>query len=142
MDTDRLLRGAAAGVVAAAAMTALMVTAERIGMMRGQPPRKIVDRVAPPAGRRTRDVAALASHLAYGAAAGTVFAGATDERHDVTVLGLGFGLALWAAGYEGWVPAMGVLPPAHRDRRGRVGTMVAAHLLFGAVLARRLSPRR
>jgi hypothetical protein len=41
---------------------------------------------------------------------------------------------VWLAGYEGWLPMMGILPPAHRDDRGRVGTMVAAHLVFGAAL--------
>lgn len=48
--------------------------------------------------------------------------------------GAAFGLAVWAAGYEGWVPAMGVLPPAHRDKRSRALTMLAAHLVYGAVL--------
>jgi hypothetical protein len=36
--------------------------------------------------------------------------------------------------YEGWVPAAGIMPPAHRDRPSRSATMVVAHAVYGAVL--------
>jgi hypothetical protein len=35
----------------------------------------------------------------------------------------------------GWVPALGFLPPATEDRPGRPPAMIAAHVVFGAVLA-------
>ena len=46
-----------------------------------------------------------------------------------------YGALVYAAGYEGWLPVLGILPPAHRDRRGRVAIMLFAHLVYGASLA-------
>ena len=54
------------------------------------------------------------------------------------MLGATYGFLVWAAGYEGWVPMLGILPPAHRDRRSRVATMMLAHLVYGSVLGRLL----
>jgi hypothetical protein len=43
-------------------------------------------------------------------------------------------LSVWALSYQGWVPALGILPPASRDQPGRQWTMVAAHVVYGVVL--------
>ena len=48
--------------------------------------------------------------------------------------GVCFGLAVWAVSYQGWIPKLGILPAAHRDRPGRRRTMVVGHVLYGAVL--------
>src|SRR3546814_3671915 len=45
------------------------------------------------------------------------------------------GVAVWAASYFGWIPAMGVLSPAHRHPPARNALMIAAHLVWGAVTA-------
>ena len=133
--------GAAAGLSATAGMTAFMVGMERLGVMPGQPPRKIVDRVAPELTEGLADAAALISHGAYGAAGGAAFALLTADRSHKTAWGIAFGALVWATGYEGWVPALGVLPPAHHDRPSRVGTMVAAHVIYGYLLGRQLRGR-
>ena len=44
------------------------------------------------------------------------------------------GEAVYAVSYAGWVPALGALPPADRDRPSRQLVMAAAHLVYGAVL--------
>jgi hypothetical protein len=134
-------RGGVAGLAATAAMSAFLIGMERIGILPGQPPRMIVDRFAPALPHDMADAAALAAHAAYGAFAGAAFAAATAGRAATQVLGMGYGLLVWAGGYEGWVPAMGVLPPAHRDRPSRAGTMIAAHLIYGFVLGRQLARR-
>jgi hypothetical protein len=131
------VRGAAAGIVATAAMSACMIGLERAGVMPGQPPRMIVDRLAPELSERTADAVALTMHAAYGAAAGAVFAQVAGGRR-APMLGAVYGFLVWAAGYEGWVPMLGVLPPAHRDRRSRAATMMLAHLVYGYVLGRQL----
>jgi len=41
---------------------------------------------------------------------------------------------VWFVSYQGWVPALGLLPPAHRDRPGRPATMLIAHWVYGATL--------
>ena len=44
------------------------------------------------------------------------------------------GLAIWAPAYQGWVPALDILPPATEDRPERAATMIAVHVVYGAVL--------
>lgn len=138
---DAALRGGAAGLVATAAMSAFMVAAERLGVMPGQPPRMIVDRLAPELPERTADAAALVSHGAYGAVGGAVLAVLVGDRRRTTLWGAAYGVLVWVGGYEVWVPALGVLPPAHRDRRTRAGVMLAAHVVYGSVLGRLLERR-
>ena len=48
--------------------------------------------------------------------------------------GILFGTAVWLVSYQGWVPALGIMAPPSRDRPGRPQAMLAAHLLYGAVL--------
>lgn len=135
------LRGGAAGLAATVAMSAFMIAAERIGVLPGQPPRMIVDRLVPELREDVADAAALVSHGAYGAVAGAVLALLQGERRSTSARGAGYGVLIWIGGYEGWVPALGVLPPAHRDRRARAGVMLAAHLIYGSVLGRLLEHR-
>jgi hypothetical protein len=133
----RVVSGGAAGVAATAVMTAFLVAAERSGVMHSQPPRMIVDRLLPGLDDRTADRVALVAHAAYGAGAGALHGLLLPRRaRRAPSAGIAFGLVLWAFGYEGWLPAIGVLPPAHRDHRGRAATMVLAHVVYGAALAR------
>lgn len=130
-----------AGAVATLPMSALMLLAQRLGLMGTQPPRRITDEALeavdahpPEAGRRL--LTAL-NHVGFGATAGAPFA----LLHRVVtpavprpVLGVVYGLGVWASAYLGWVPAAGLMPPAHRDRHGRPASMIAAHVVYGAVL--------
>jgi hypothetical protein len=137
----RAVRGAASGLVATVPMSVLMAASEALGLLPDPPPPLIVRRLLPALDPRAVDLVTVVTHAAYGAAAGAAFAVLPLRRGPL--LGVGFGLAVWAAGYEGWVPLLGVLPPAHRDHRGRVLTMVAAHVVYGVTLGvlTRRSPR-
>lgn len=130
----RVLRGCGAGAVATAAMSAWMAGWERLGVLPGQPPRMLVDEVLPVDDDASADAAAAVSHLTIGVAAGGLFGLLGAPRRGGALVGAGFGLALWVVGYEGWMPALRVLPPAHRDDRRRVGVMIGAHVVYGAVL--------
>jgi hypothetical protein len=77
------------------------------------------------------DVAALASHFAYGTAAGAVF-GAIGRPGLLS--GVAFGVAVWAAGYLGYLPALGLAPGAHEEPRERAKLMFTAHVVWGACL--------
>jgi hypothetical protein len=101
----------------------------------------IVDRLTPGLREDTADAAALLSHGVYGAVAGAVYALLEADPGKRRRWGAAYGALIWVAGYEGWVPALGVLPPAHRDRRTRAGVMLTAHLIYGAVLGRLLERR-
>ncbi|MEP6638425.1 MAG: DUF6789 family protein [Chloroflexota bacterium] len=131
---------AAAGAVATAAMSVLMVAGAKAGMMGNQPPTVITRSALQAAGVDDPAVVASriapAAHLAFGALAGMLFGFLRRIVPSVPgpILGVLFGLGVWGVSYRGWVPALGILPPPERDRPGRPEVMVAAHLVFGLVL--------
>jgi hypothetical protein len=136
------LAGAGAGVVATAAMSVPMLVAGERGDMGEQPPKRVVRTVLGLAGEQdtsegVQDLAASLAHVAFGAGGGAVFALTHRVLHlplPATVQGVAFGLGVWAASYKGWIPALGALPDADDDRSGRRRTMIAAHVVYGAVL--------
>ncbi len=138
----RLLAGMLAGSVATVFMSAVMFAAKRLGLMGEMPPEKITARALDRAGwrsrgRRAQDMLAAAFHIGFGSAAGAVFA--VVERRPSSPIraipaGILFGAAVWFVSYQGWVPALGIMPPPGRDRPGRPQAMLAAHLVYGATL--------
>lgn len=136
----RLLRGAAAGTVATAPMSVLMLGAGKLGLMGEQPPEAIARRALAEAtgtepGSPASQALAVLAHVAFGAGSGAAYAALPrPARVPAPVAGTAFSLAVWAASYRGWVPRIGALPHAEHDRDDRVAAMVAAHVLFGAVL--------
>lgn len=134
--------GAAAGVVATAAMSVPMLLAGEMGAMGEQPPKRIVRTVLGLAGEAdasegTQDLAASLAHLAFGAGGGATFAVASRALRlpvPPVVQGMVYGLGVWATSYKGWIPALGALPDADRDRPDRQRTMIVAHVVYGAVL--------
>ncbi|WP_432932789.1 DUF6789 family protein [Microbispora sp. CA-135349] len=135
----QLVRGAAAGALSTVTMSAVMLAGRKAGLMPGQPPKHIVRAALP--GHRHRpkpgeNVLGAAAHLGFGAACGAAFALLTRGRRPGVPLGVGYALLVWLGAYEGWVPALNILPPASRDpARGRPAVMAAAHVVYGATLA-------
>lgn len=85
----------------------------------------------------TRRVATMPAHYAYGAAAGLGYgllrAGAAGA--PPALLGMLWGAAIWAASYQGWLPAAGITPATtDRPPAERVAPIVA-HLVFGLATA-------
>ena len=136
-----LLRGALAGLAATAAMSAVMVGRKKHGKLGRMPQEKIVRGLLDRAGlerpsRPVLDALALGSHLAYGAGTGGLYS-AVHRRlgSPVGVVdGMVYGLLVWAASYAGWIPALGIMRPPHRDRQHRPTTMILSHLVYGGVL--------
>lgn len=134
---EPLARGAAAGAVGTAAMSALMLAAGRVGLVGRQPPEAIVRQAGrltavEPRGRLADALAAVA-HLAFGVGTGAAYALLPPAERPVA-RGAAVGTAVWAVSYAGWVPALGALPRPTRDRPGRQAVMVVAHLVYGSVL--------
>jgi hypothetical protein len=106
------------------------------------PPRAVAMEVAERAGVREeldegeRQAATWASHFGYGAACGAVYGAlAANTRLPVraaAAAGVGFGLAVWAGSYLGWLPAAGILRPATEHPPRRNALMIAAHAVWGA----------
>jgi len=77
-------------------------------------------------------LAALSGVLGLRAPGKTVAAGAL------------LGAIVWLAGYEGWMPALGLAPPAHRVPLAKNVASFGSHVAYGAVAALPLAfaPRR
>lgn len=137
-----VVRGGAAGAAATVPMSLVMLAAGRVGAMGTQPPERVAEEALGRAGaddtsEETQNVAASVAHLAFGAGSGAAFAlmrRGLGLRTPIVAQGCVFGLGVWAASYQGWIPALGILPPPERDRPGRRRTMIAAHVVYGGVL--------
>lgn len=123
--------GAGRGVVATTAMSAVLAAAGVTGFVDRQPPRVIVEKLLPGLSGSAVNFTAGLAHVAYGASAGVAYSALVPRRWQNRGTGLAYGAALWAVGYEGWLPALGVLPPAHRDSPGRAVAVLSAHLVYG-----------
>jgi hypothetical protein len=138
MDPRRLAVGAAAGTAATVAMTGWMLAGQVISRHGEQPPKRLVRSVGQRAGRRpcklgpaTVLVSGVAD-LGFGASCGALFVGIAGRPSATR--GILFALAVWATSYAGWIPALGLMPPPHRDQPGRAWTVMTAHIVYGAVL--------
>lgn len=143
------LKGAVAGLAATGFMTAAMVLGNRFLPPRHRyplPPRQITENILNRAGvspllnRDEETAATVTAHFAYGTAAGALYGALPGRRSGHAVLsGLGYGLAVWAASYLGWLPAMNCPAAAPREPASRNGLMVIAHLVWGTTLGWMLS---
>jgi hypothetical protein len=141
-----VVRGAVAGTVATGAMSALMLALrEQLGE---QPPDAIVksaaDIVDADPTESEADALATVLHVGFGASIGGAYA-LLPRVGPPVVRGVATALAVYAVSYQGWLPALGILPPATRDRPARPAVMIAAHVVYGAVLGlveERLRARR
>lgn len=145
---DDVVAGAAGGAVSTAAMTLAMAVARLLGSGGQEPPRRIaaafLDLAGIQRGRTEETAAALVLHQAFGAGAGVgyrLLRRMLATPGPAVLLGMGWGLAVWAISYAGWVPALRLLPPPSADRPDRQVRLVAAHLVYGAVLGPLVEPR-
>lgn len=118
-----------------------MLVARRAGARGEAPPRKLTKVVLRVLGmwpkREALDVLSLAAHVGFGATMGALYGALFDrgaDRRGAVMRGVGFGLAVWGTHYAGLIPALGIMPPPQRDRRGRGATMFLAHVVYGGVL--------
>ena len=138
--------GAAAGAIATVAMSAVMLGAKRAGVSGELPPERItrtaIDRLtARPLDDHTEHTIASVTHLGFGAVAGALFnlliareGSARGSPLVAASAGVIYATCVWLVSYQGWVPGLGFMPPASRDRRGRVATMLVAHWVYGGTL--------
>ncbi len=142
MNTIRAggLAGALATVPMTMAMTALHRTLpkhERYPL----PPKQITKKLASWVKLQAKldepelNALTLLAHVGYGTVAGAFYAlaGRRWPGNPVTK-GVAFGLGVWTISYLGWLPWVGVLPPATEHPARRNGLMIAAHVVWGAGL--------
>jgi uncharacterized membrane protein YagU involved in acid resistance len=141
----RALRGAISGAIATVPMTVVMEGLRRNLPIHEQyplPPRLIIASLSAQTGTRPyltneqeHDLAWVAHYL-FGASMGAAYGLMTPRMASHRVLrGALFGSCVWAISYQGWLPALNILPPSSWSPRRRVALMIAAHLVWGVTLA-------
>ena len=84
---------------------------------------------------RARELGALSAHLAYGASAGAFYALLRPRGGNVLRDGVVLGLAVWAAGYLGWLPRAGLLPPVSQHTAPQLLGELGHHAMYGIATA-------
>jgi uncharacterized membrane protein YagU involved in acid resistance len=140
----RLEHGGLAGLVATIPMTIVMLVAHR-RLPRHEryalPPEKITSEFAELVGAESLrhdpalTVATSVAHLAYGAAAGSIYQVGLQKAGQNPLVGITYGLGVWAASYLGLMPALGLHEPATNHPWRRNLLMIGAHVVWGTSLA-------
>jgi hypothetical protein len=140
----RLTLGAAAGFVGTLALQGLRTASQKwlpqtMPPIRKDPGEFVVEQVeeALPGTARTRvpdlveTAAARSLAVGYGLLAGTVYAALRPTGGNPLVEGTLLGLAVWAAGYLGWLPALEFTPPLSEQSlqqgAGPIGANLSNH---------------
>jgi len=137
----KLFQGAIAGLVATLPMTIFMRLAwkqlpeqEKYAL----PPRQITRKLIKPVRKLNEPkqrVLALFLHFVFGMGAGLVY-GVVEQKIPLPhgVKAPLAGMAVWTGSYLGWIPALGILPPASEQPWRRNLLMIIAHLIWGLTL--------
>jgi hypothetical protein len=78
--------------------------------------------------------AGMGLSLGYGATFGAINAALCDKEKSMSravIDGAGFGLAVWAVGYLGWLPMAKLMPPIWRQEPKQIAGPVIQHLAYG-----------
>jgi hypothetical protein len=130
-----VLYGAIAGVNGAACMSILRVAARRAGLLEAMPPQVLRESLS---GQRdeavTPQLADHGIHLAIGLAGGGSY-GALFGRRAGVGPALLWGAALWAASLLMFIPVLGWRRARRQTRIPQAAVNLAAHLVYGGVLA-------
>ncbi len=141
-DVKAILDGGLGGVVGTIGMSAFMLAAGKAGLMGEHPPDTIAGAALDAVGIHTRDeedqnALAILLHFGFGIGSGVLF-GVLHRRLPFRVPaalhGMVFASIIWVTSYQGWIPALGIMPPASEDRPDRPRVMYLAHLVYGALL--------
>jgi putative membrane protein len=84
---------------------------------------------------RERNIAAPVVHYAFGALMGAAYGALTETQPSIRIgKGVPFGLALWAAGDEIAVPALGLARKPWQQPLEAHAAMFASHIVYGFAL--------
>jgi hypothetical protein len=77
--------------------------------------------------------AARALAIGYGLTFGGPYTLLRPQGGAALVDGVILGIATWAAGYVGWLPAVGLMPPVWQQKAPQAIAPIAEHALYGMV---------
>jgi uncharacterized membrane protein YagU involved in acid resistance len=149
--SETVIQGGLAGAAATAVMSAAMLGAQRLGGIGRLPPHEIATETLRraaiaddiPAAQRRRF--GWLTHLGFGTVAGALFALLRSRLPlpgSAPAQGALYATLVWLTSYQGWIPILGLLPPATEDRPARQASMLGAHLVYGSVLGALIPARR
>lgn len=143
----RLVAGAVAGLAGTFVLQGLLAGSARwapatLPPIRRDPAEFMVEQAesALPAARRPaspptgRAAAEKGLQLGYGTTFGVLYGLAAGGGSPV-LAGAALGLATWAVGYLGWLPATGLMPPVTGQEPARVAGPIATHVGYGIATA-------
>ena len=143
---NKILTGAITGASATIPMSLAMLWMHKQiprNERRELPPEQITQNLAYKVGvnelieeEYKQDLASLVNHFAYGATVGALY-GVFEEKINLppAIKGIGYGLAVWTGSYLGLLPALGILSSATEHPASQNTMMIAAHIVWGQVLA-------
>jgi len=143
-STANLALGAAAGLAGTALIRGMMAGTKRwlpqtLPPVREDPghfmvkqaervlPSHVQDRIP----ERAEEIAAQALAFGYGLTFGSLYAATRPRGGNVWLEGTALGVATWAAGYLGWLPAAGLTPPVWKHEAKQVAPNILSHVVFG-----------
>jgi hypothetical protein len=143
-DFKRIALGAAGGLVGTLAIQSLLAASQKrapstLPPIREDPGKFMVERaerVLPAQVRRRVPHAAETAMakvlgMGYGVSFGALYAGLRPRVHMPIVDGFLLGVAAWAAGYLGWLPALGLMPPVWKHKPKAAAAQIAEHAAYG-----------
>lgn len=71
--------------------------------------------------------------LGYGVTFGILYSALPRKQRKMAMDGTLLGLGTWAAGYLGWLPAIGLMPPVWKQKPKQVLPNILSHALFGVI---------
>jgi hypothetical protein len=141
---QRLAIGVAAGLAGTVAIQGLQAIGQHVRPQSMPPLRqdpgefmiqKVEEHIVPALRRRIsppiENIAAQSLALGYGATCGALYAALRPQVQSLLGDGTVLGVVTWAAGYVGWLPATGLMPPITRHTGEQILGAVAGHILFG-----------
>jgi uncharacterized membrane protein YagU involved in acid resistance len=135
------LNSGAAGLVATAPMTAVMLGARQIGLLHTPPPEQISARAAakvpsPVLASRTAQPLWPVAHGGYGVVCGVAYGALRPWLPSSTAqAGFLFGGMVWSVSYLGLMPALDLYPWPAKDASPRRTVTIVAHAVYGVTLA-------
>jgi hypothetical protein len=141
---QRLAVGVAAGLAGTVVMQGLQAVGQHVRPQSMPPLRQdpgefmiqqVEEHLVPALRRRIppliEKAAAHSLALGYGATFGALYAASRPRVQSLLGDGAALGVATWAAGYGGWLPATGLMPPITRHTGEQILGAIAGHIMFG-----------
>jgi hypothetical protein len=141
---ERVALGVAAGVAATFLLQGIRTTEQKLlpetmPPIREDPGEFMVEQAEELLSEETREqlptvietVTAKSLALGYGMTAGAIYGVLRPRAGNLLVDGTVLGLGVWAVGYLGWLPALGLMPPLQQQETEQVAGPIVQHVIFG-----------